>query len=381
MSFTIKLPPLRLCLYNGKYIALRAAIPGTNKRVYRNLGIAIAPANWDAKSQQVKRGPDHASINPKIWQEKADVLKRFEDLHKDGQPFTLDNITSCLHGLEIASNTDFYHFAREQVKVKTYSSETRRTYNSEISKMEQFQPDLNFSQINFAWLQKYEQYMRDKLTNHPNTIWKSFKFISTIVNAAIKTGGIITDNPFRTFKRGTYKQGIPSYLEWGELQELHKAIKTKPMNDHLRLIGYYSLLSAYSGLRYGDSVKFDYSKKVMETDTGRRLLLYAAKNGEIISIAFTTYISEVVDFIRDKPIVITNQEFNRGVGSLRAIAGIDKDISSHSFRHTFAMRCSELGMSIDDVQKLLGHNKRSSTEIYFKVRNKRLDEAMQKWDT
>lgn len=381
MSFTIKLPPVRLCMVNKRYIALRAAVPGSNVRVYRNLGIEIKATNWDPKNEHVKKAElNHARINSGIWSDKAEVIKRFEDMHRASVPFTKENIYSGLHGLTIATNTDFYHFSRNQIAIKTYSSETRRTYTSEVSKMEQFAAVLNFSEINFSWLQKYEQYMRDKLLNHPNTIWKSFKFISTMINAALKTKGVITENPFDIFARGSYKQGIPSYLEWPELQAYHNAVKAKPMTDYMRLIGYYSLLSAYSGLRYGDAVKFDYSKKVIETATGKRLLLYAAKNGEIVSIAFTSFITEVVEYIRDKPITITNQEFNRGVASLRSIAEITKEISSHSFRHTFACRCAELGMSIDDVQKLLGHNKRSSTEIYFKIRPARLDGAMALWE-
>jgi integrase len=152
------------------------------------------------------------------------------------------------------------------------------------------------------------------------------------------------------------------------------------MSDSIRLTGYYALLSYYSGLRFGDAVSFDYKKKVIEDSTGKRLVLYAAKNGEIVSIAFTKYIAEVVEFIKDKTITITNQDFNSNLKIITGIAEIAKDVSSHTGRHSFAMRCAELGMSIDDVQKLLGHNKRSSTEIYFRIKNRRLDDVMKKWE-
>jgi integrase len=152
------------------------------------------------------------------------------------------------------------------------------------------------------------------------------------------------------------------------------------MSDYMRLIGYYYLLSFYSGLRFSDTTTFDYKKKVTEDTTGKRLVLYATKNGEIVSIAVNKYISEVIEYLRGKPIVITNQEFNDAVKSLASIADIEKDISSHTGRHSFAMRCAELGMNIDDVQKLLGHGQRKSTGIYFRIKNKRLDDVMKKWE-
>lgn len=345
----------------------------------KNLHEKIDPKFWITDKVSSKH-PDFFRLNKIIFDEITSLQAAFELDRKNGIAFTEAHVLQRMSGLDNNPAQDFYAFCRQQIRIKDYSSESKRTYLSEVTKMETFSPSLAFADITYSWLQKYEKYMRDKLINHPNTIWKSFKFVNTMLNAAIKVGGIIKDNPMKNYKRGTYKQGIPVYLEWSEVQKLHKAITTKPMTDSLRLIGYYGLLSCYAGLRFGDVVKFDYSKKVIEDSTGRRLVLYAAKNGEIVSIAFTSYITEVVEYIKERPIKITNQEFNVGVKSLRAIAGIEKDFSAHSFRHSFAMRLAELGISIEDAQKLMGHNKRSSTEIYYRVKSARLDAAMKKWE-
>lgn len=80
------------------------------------------------------------------------------------------------------------------------------------------------------------------------------------------------------------------------------------------------------------------------------------------------------------PLAITNQSFNRELKILSAVAGFSKPLHHHMARHTFGMRCAELGFSEEDTQKLMGHRDIESTRIYFRIKNARLDKAMQKWD-
>lgn len=377
-----KLPSVKLVQLRKSAIYLMATMPGTTTRLFKNLAISVDAKVWDSKNEMVKKAhPEALDLNGKMWAEKAKISTAFQlDLVK-GIIFTASHIKKRLLFDYSDPAQDFYAFAKEQVLIANYSPETRRTYLSELSKMEQYSSLLSFADINYQWIQGYEQYMREKLSNHPNTIWKSLKFINTMLNTTIKIGGIISENPFKNYSRGNYKQGIPDYIEWSEAELIRKEIKGKKLNDNLKLVGHYCLLSYYTGLRFADAVKFDYDKKVIEDTTGRRLVLYAQKNGEIVSIGFNKYIADITDYLRDKPINISNQEYNANIKLLCASAKIYKQVSSHDFRHGFAMRCAELDMSIDEVQKLMGHNKRSSTEIYFRIKNKRLDEAMQKWDS
>lgn len=349
----------------------RAAFPSIKKKV--------KPAEWDSAAKKVKgihnnAGIINALIRQKIGEYEAEfTAKQLQDVR-----ITKASVKKQIKGND--SGQDFYKFCGQQIEAVNYKSSTQKNYRGEVTKLKKYVAELSFSDITYSFLQGYERYMRDKLHNKDNTVWKSLKFMNTMIGQAVKIGGIISKNPFKEYSRGKYKQGIPVYLEWGEVQELHKAVVGKPMTNARRLSGYYALLSYYSGLRFGDAITFTYDKKVIEDSNGKRLVLYAQKNGEIVSIQFTKYIAEIVDYIRDKPIDITNQEFNEDIKFIAGLAGITKDISSHSGRHSFAMRCSELGMSIDDVQKLLGHGQRKSTEIYFRIKNKRLDQSMKIWE-
>jgi integrase/recombinase XerD len=57
-------------------------------------------------------------------------------------------------------------------------------------------------------------------------------------------------------------------------------------------------------------------------------------------------------------------------------AGIEKSISFHSSRHTFATRALTKGVSIEHVSKLMGHHSINTTQIYAKIVSAKLDEAM-----
>lgn len=352
---------------NGK----RAAFPSLKRK--------ILPTQWDAEKKKVVRHPNASLLNAYIEKETAKHDAEFLRKQLLGIKVTRQLAKSQVKGT--TSGQDFYQFCREQVK-NYPNKETRRTYNSEITKLEQYAPSLTFSDIDYNFLQGYSNWMREVRKNEPNTIFKTFKFMHTMLELAkMPSFRLIQTNPFDEFDRGKYQQGIPDYLEWDEVQLLFNTLRLSvALSSQHRTLGYYFLLSCCAGFRFGDCIRFNYDTYVTHTADGPRLILRTTKAGEIVSIAFTPDIAEVVEYIKDKPVKISNQDFNRQLKVIGSIAGIKKPLKSHMGRHTFAMRLAELGFSEDDAQHLLGHRDKKSTKIYFRIKNTRLDaELKTKW--
>ena len=68
--------------------------------------------------------------------------------------------------------------------------------------------------------------------------------------------------------------------------------------------------------------------------------------------------------------------YKKNLKIISKLAEIDKNISFHLSRHTFATRALTKGISIDKVSKLLGHSSIKETQIYAKIINTELDKAM-----
>jgi integrase len=68
---------------------------------------------------------------------------------------------------------------------------------------------------------------------------------------------------------------------------------------------------------------------------------------------------------------------NKDLRKLTRLAGIDKKVSFHTARHSWAVRALQKGMRIEYVSKILGHASVKQTEVYARVMNEELDKAME----
>lgn len=76
--------------------------------------------------------------------------------------------------------------------------------------------------------------------------------------------------------------------------------------------------------------------------------------------------------------VISNQKMNEYLGEIAAICQINKRITFHLARHTFATEiCLTQGVPIESVSKMLGHTNIQTTQIYARVVDRKLSHDME----
>jgi site-specific recombinase XerD len=75
--------------------------------------------------------------------------------------------------------------------------------------------------------------------------------------------------------------------------------------------------------------------------------------------------------------VLCNQKMNEYLKEIAELCGIEKDISTHTGRHTFATLALNNGVSLENVSKMLGHSSIKMTKRYARVRDRSVKRDMQ----
>jgi len=253
-----------------------------------------------------------------------------------------------------------------------------------------------FQDITPEFLTKYERHLQTQIKLKTNTIHKHLKFLRKLFNDALRLDKIeYQHNPFPKYKLKLEKT-TRSFLSDEELNAI-EAVPTVA-GERLDLHKQMFIFAAYTGgLRVSDVLKlrwqnFDNSHIHIAIHKTKSQLSIKLPNKAIQIInQYHTKKSKPTDFIfpmlenginLDDPQISYQQissataYINKNLKILAQKAGIEKPLSFHISRHTWATRALRKGISIDKVSKLMGHAQLRETQIYAKIVNEELDKAM-----
>lgn len=229
--------------------------------------------------------------------------------------------------------------------------------------------DKPFVQEFFAYLQGYR---REGTTRcNVNAALKHISRFKHVMNLALQNEWI-TRNPVNLLKAKKTKVE-KGFLNNREIRNLENVI----LKPHLAIARDIFLFSVYTGLAYVDVEKVTGENIVLGIDnclwlqfnrqkTDMRVALPLLEPAKAIVDRYYTY-HEGKKSRRLFP-VPANQAINRYLKEIAKEAGIDKKITFHMARHTFATTITlQNGIPIETVSKMLGHAAISTTQIYAKV--------------
>ncbi len=198
--------------------------------------------------------------------------------------------------------------------------------------------------------------------------------------------GKISEDPSEEISVLKIEKSLPKYLTIEEVDKLLN-FETKTVFDY-RNKAMMEVMYA-SGLRVSELVSLDFNS----IDLDNSLIRIKGKGkkerivpiGEIASNALKLYIEEYRPFLvkqgrfdqlflnnHGKP--ISRHGFNFILGNIKEATGIDKDLTPHVLRHSFATHLLEGGADLRSIQEMLGHENISTTNIYTYVVNEVLRE-------
>lgn len=338
----------------------------------RSTGHRILTSHWDQDRRSVKPSAPNASLINTSIQGKLQHINAFIiKAEIAGQQPNRFIIEQAVKGLN--ASRDFIAFCRERIRADYNEKETIRTYLSECTKLESFRPEISFSDLNFLFLTNYKNYMLQVLNNDPNTVWKSFKFMNTMIRKAIKIGGIVQDNPFKDFDRGRYEQKRRNYLEIADCDRIEPLIMDDGQPIMIRRVALWFLFMCYSGMRFEDAMAFDPDLHVQDD---RIIMTYQKSNSEVNN-KMHDRLKRIYEMVKLFPLKMSNKEFNRWVKIVGTLAGIATPLTSHLGRHTLGGFLAEVEAPLETAQAILGHKDIRSTKVYFHQKSKTIDRGME----
>ena len=266
------------------------------------------------------------------------------------------------------------------------SPNTILSYNNDLKKYINFiNNNLNIQNINKITTYDINNFSihitQDKLNKNkalkPSTIHRLFSSIRSF-HQYLCQSNILQDDPSESLSSPKNNRRIPNVLSVEEINLLIKSIDVNK-NYYLRDRSIISLLYS-TGLRVSELINLKLNNLIFKEKIIR--VLGKGNKERIVPIGEKS-LNDLNQYIKTDRSLLSNNSNTKGIlylnhrgkgisrmavwNILRANAiraGINKNISPHILRHSFATHLIEGGADLRSVQELLGHSDISSTQIY-----------------
>ena len=287
--------------------------------------------------------------------------------------------------MDIKELNDYLEYLKYQ---KNYSDYTVENYKHDIIEYLEYlnSENLSFKDIEYSDIRFYLMYLKDTKKDDNTSINRKLSSLRGFYKY-LANEGIVKTNVFSLVNGPKKSKKLPRYFEYNELEELFNVPDTRtPLGQRDSLI--LEMLYA-TGVRVGELVNI----KVSDIDLGRRNIIILGKGNKERFVTYGEYCEDILNTYLNNGRVILNQKqsdylfLNNNGGQLtdRGVrfildkliqkTSINKNISPHMIRHSFATHLLNEGCDLLTVQKLLGHESIKATQIYTHVTTDRLKEV------
>lgn len=271
---------------------------------------------------------------------------------------------------------------------KKYSDHTIAGYKEDILEFLDYtsRESLDFKDIEYSDIRFFLMYLKDDRCDNNSSICRKLSSLRGFYKF-MANEGIVSINVFSLVNGPKKSKKLPRYFEYNELEEMFLVPdKRTPLGQRDLLL--LEMLYA-TGVRVGELV----SMKVSDIDFGSRNILILGKGNKERYVTYGEYCEDALNlYLSDGYITLNTKKsdylfLNNNGGELteRGVryileqiikkTGINKNISPHMIRHSFATHLLNEGCDLLTVQKLLGHESIKATQIYTHVTTDRLKEV------
>lgn len=300
-----------------------------------------------------------------------------ERMQKNREQMTIETLNSYM-GLSTDRKQDdlelkrlsmsadgFIDFMRSCIAKEKLARSTEKHKYGTIEAIIRFGRLSRFNQLTPNNIVAFDDFLHGESDRKICTIFSYHKVVKVYTKLAFQFGYIPADpydHPLCHFDHGKYAERKPLSEE-----ELLKIRSLEHLTSKEEKVRDLFVFCAYTGLAYIDSQKFDFNTMTEEVNgttyiDGRRV-----KTGNTYYTPILPPAMEVLEKYNYQLPHISNQKANDYLHVIESRCNLNKSLTTHVARHSFATLVLSYDIPIENVARMLGHSNIRTTQIYSKI--------------
>lgn len=374
-------------------IYARITIDGKPAEISIKLDVNVN--NWNLSKGLAKgKGDEIRNINTILEQIRSRMVEYYQELKLKKVLVTAEAVKNKYLGIEEKEHSlmSLFDYHNEEMKsilewgtMKNYY--TTKTYFQLYLKEVLHTSDIYLSQLSYKFVVGYQKFMKERTPLLPkkpcgqNTVMKHIERLRKVVNLAIKNEWLDRD-PFMKFQP-SFIRNDRQFLTADELAAIEARDYSIVRLQHAKDL---FVFSCYTGLAYIDAFNLTPQNLSIGIDGEYWITTCRKKTDQPVRIPILPKAMAIIEKYKTHPFVIakgkllpvySNQKLNAYLKEIADLCGIEKPLTFHIARHTFATTVTLTnGVPIETVSKLLGHTSIKTTQIYAKVIERKVSDDM-----
>lgn len=375
---------------NGKVPVMgRITVNGTIAQF--SCKMRVDPQLWDTKAGKAAgKSVAAQGINERLDKTKALIIKQYDKIAAADNYVTAEKVKNAYLGfgdeyrtlLSVAKEF-LAEFAQRVGKDRTPDSYEQQCINHKrivwFLRDKYALSDIPLKEIEPSFVEDFHTYLIVTRGLASGTIIGAVTKLKQLMLYSVRKK-YITYNPFTGF-RCTAQYRDRGFLSEEELQRFMAA---EPRRYKQRQIRDVFVFCCFTGLAYADVKKLTFDDIKTSFDGDSWIIAHRKKTGTPFHVKLLPVAMQLIEKYRPAakdnrvfPVPSNVENMNRALRRVTKICGIDKWISMHMSRHTFATTVTlSQGVPLETVSQMLGHTNILTTQIYAKITNEKISRDM-----
>ncbi len=373
-------------------IYIRVTVNG--ERVELSTKRYTLPEKWSVEGSCMKGTSAEAkATNSYLDALKAKVYDYQQQLIREDELVNAENMRNKILGVEKRGHMLIGIFQQHNDEIKAligkdYALGTLTRYETSLKHTVNFIKwkykisDIDIRKIDHEFITSYEFYLKSVCNCCQNTTSKYIKNFGKIIRICMANGWL-EKNPFLNHK----SKIVEVERTFLCMEEIETMLQKNYTSERLNQVKDIFLFSCFTGLAYADVKKLSRKNIGFGVDGEKWIFINRTKTDTRSNIPILPIANYILEKYQDHPQVVnqdkllpilSNQKMNCYLKEIADTCQIDKPLTFHIARHTFATTVTlSNGVPIESVSKMLGHKNLKTTQHYAKILDLKVSNDMQ----